>query len=1330
MVQKVPFTSTSGNTMTIGTGTSRVIMGADSGNLKIQDSQSNTSIIEAGAGIVGASAISVVANPAALPFNPISSAGSLAFTTSTNSLYISNGSGWYKISMVNTSPTITLSSTTAEPTGDNLTLDFTYTVTEPEGTPTTVTFANSGIATTGNVAITHTTSNNHVRLVFDGDTEYAGDATVTLSATDGVNTGTGTITISTAYALKNSKYEALTLLATNPPGITTAKQQSFSFDGTGDYVTASSVDTAGTGEFTAEAFFYANSLPSVGCIMAQRATTPSTGNYAQWLVYVQSNGNLAWYNGVSGQRVVETGAGGVVANRWYHVAITRDSSNVMTMWKDGESVGTRNSQTQNWNYAPFSIGANGNGTEAFNGYISNVRWIVGTALYSSNFTVPTSPLTAVTNTKLLTLQGSTTDYSGENETVTASGDAAYNTKSPFEPAGTLYTNKYVRDTSDSAHTMEMRGTNAQSHTTTVSPYSSGGYSAFFDGNGDYLTISDSADFNFATGNGDFTIESWIYKKNASESGWYTQRDTSTTELMVFLDHNISGYSAGSVSIEYDSAQYTFDAGIRQNVWQHIALVRTGTTVKWFTDGVERDSRTEPASLADYAHEIYIGTWRSLSRYFQGYISDLRIVNGTAVYTSTFTPPRSRLTAITNTKLLACHLPYFKDGSSDNYTLTINGNTYLESFSPYNREIYNPTKHGGSFYIDNTDSGNLETTDKASNEIQLGSGDFTVELWYRPKDVSSSWEAIISKSYLSSGGWRLYKNNGDASLKWYYGSILVATTTSAVLKNDTWTHIAVVRDNTTLKIYADGVEAVSQSDTYNYTTSSAGEIEIGSGRSGSTWTGEGWISDVRIVVGTPVYTGAFTPPTRPLTKTGGTYPSTTNVNTSITSAHTKLLLNLNDVLVGDATQFQSLEMVGNVISSLEKSKFTDKPSIYFDGNGDYLSQNIQAPDDADIMKIGTQDFTVEGYVYALSITADSQYRRIFAYGDNGTDSIQVYINPSSGAFVYTSDDSSVKITGTSNIQNTWKHFAVTRSGNIVYLHVDGTIEGSTVIDSGNKTQAAGQFLIGKYPGFSGHFHGYLDNLRVSNGLARYPFVPEFIQLTTTNSANPATTVTSSNVRVVGVYNSSSASTMSGTAASDITVSLGSGTSVSTFAPYTGGGSIYMDGGAGPTTYASFTTSSQDGLFTFASSDDFGIEYYIYHNEVVASGTSHRHINTNVTGGLGFFKAGSGDPGGSNRFTIRRKGSGNDLSIPNYNDLFPPFKWHHVCVQRVSGTLTVFINGKPAGSATGNTRAYPNGVVGFGSVNTVSDNFNGYFSNLRVVKGQGIYSSSFTPPERFK
>ena len=213
MVQKLSYTA---NSITLGTGTSKVVLGADSGNLIVKDSQSNTSIIEPGLGVQGGAAVTTYANSSVLPFSPISPAGSLAYATLTGTLYLSNGSGWYKVSLVNTAPSITLSSTTASPTLDGLTLDFTYTVAEPEGTPVNVTLANSGIATTGNVAITHTTSNNHIRLVFDGTTEYDGDATVTLTVTDGVNTGTGTITIDTNYiSAINSSARAGTLLVGN-----------------------------------------------------------------------------------------------------------------------------------------------------------------------------------------------------------------------------------------------------------------------------------------------------------------------------------------------------------------------------------------------------------------------------------------------------------------------------------------------------------------------------------------------------------------------------------------------------------------------------------------------------------------------------------------------------------------------------------------------------------------------------------------------------------------------------------------------------------------------------------------------------------------------------------------------------------------------------------------------------------------------------------------------------------------------------------------------------------------------------------------------------------
>ena len=261
MVTKLSYTA---NSITLGTGTSKVVLGADSGNLIVKDSDANTSIIEPGTGLQGASAVKTYANPAALPFSPISSAGTLAYTTSTGALYMSNGSGWYKVTLVNTAPSISLSSTTAIPTATNLTLDFTYTVTEPEGTPVTVTLANSGIATTGNVAVTHTTSNTHIRLVFDGTTKYSGDATVTLSVTDGVNTGTGTITITTAYYSGTNSAETVMLLKATGTGNNvafddasasnhtvnrngTVEQLSFSpyrengysmyFDGNGDYLT-------------------------------------------------------------------------------------------------------------------------------------------------------------------------------------------------------------------------------------------------------------------------------------------------------------------------------------------------------------------------------------------------------------------------------------------------------------------------------------------------------------------------------------------------------------------------------------------------------------------------------------------------------------------------------------------------------------------------------------------------------------------------------------------------------------------------------------------------------------------------------------------------------------------------------------------------------------------------------------------------------------------------------------------------------------------------------------------------------------------------------------
>ena len=1088
MVQKLSYTA---NSITLGTGTSRVILGADSGKLIVKDSDANTSIVEPGAGVLGQSGVVTYANSSVLPFSPISPAGSLAYTTATGTLYMSNGSGWYKISMVNTTPSITLSSTTASPTATNLTLDFTYTVTEPEGTPTTVTFANSGIATTGNVAITHTTSNNHVRLVFDGTTKYTGDATVTLSVTDGVNTGTGTITITTAYYdARNTAETAILLKATG------------------------------------------------------------TGNNDNW---------------------------------------------------DDKS--------------------------------------------SSNHTI--------------------TDY------------------------GTI-------------------------EQLAFSPYRDNGYSVYFDGSGDYLRDDTIADINDSGGDADnFTLEMWIYNvADPTTANYFVGSNNLANGTNDFIFGTNRTYWMGSqVGIDY-GATYG-----KQYEWQHYVVMHetdgssNADVITLWIDGrrVFRDTGNNRGSFNNngwaFGTEADAANMGSLGNYFNGYMYDVKFTKA-LLYTSTdqFIPvPTAKSTPHESLNVFhgfqKPHLDFrFRNPG------TIGGTAGCHPFTPFDRSDEYTTATGGGSARLRPQGGNDYFTVASSSDFAFGTGDFTVEVWVFPENMSVHQMIMDTCTPGATGGTagRLALYLNPNKLAYYKPGGTTNQSNSATMVPFSWHHCAWVRSSGTLKMYLDGNEVYSGAETYNFSlqtlTLGKDAASGGAGQARSYW------SDLRIVKGTAVYTSAFTPPTEPLTAISGTVLHLPFTDFKIFDA-SQTLLAKSDVSV------DRIGINGNVVASSTQQHFSEN-TVYFDGTGDY----IDTPNPI----VSTEDHTHEAWVYPTG--GDATYKGFFASA-----------HPSSGAGISVSKDKAIGPQGGSSDlitfnpvvpDNEWSHVVLQRQDGVHYLYRNGVLQGTstTSIDFSNSNLR----LASRYADNTNRmFAGYIHDFRVSKGLARYPFVPEFKQLTTTNSTDPATTVTGSNVRVVGVYNSSNASTMSGTAASDITVSLGSGTSVSTFAPYTGGGSIYMDGGAGPTTYASFTTSAQDGLFTFASSDDFGIEYYIYHDEVVASGTSHRHINTAVSGGLGFFKAGSGDPGGSNRFTVRRRGVGNDLSIPNYNTLFPPFKWHHVCVQRVSGTLTVFVNGKPVGSATGNTRTYPTGVVGFGSPDTTSDNFQGYFSNLRVVKGQGIYSANFTP-----
>tara|TARA_X000001382_G_scaffold31984_1_gene20879 strand:- start:157 stop:1548 length:1392 start_codon:yes stop_codon:yes gene_type:complete len=174
---------------------------------------------------------------------------------------------------------------------------------------------------------------------------------------------------------------------------------------------------------------------------------------------------------------------------------------------------------------------------------------------------------------------------------------------------------------------------------------------------------------------------------------------------------------------------------------------------------------------------------------------------------------------------------------------------------------------------------------SSSEFNIGSSeDFTYEFWYY---VPSSPANGVYFFDIGSGNTFILHHYGS------YLSIYSSAMTSFNLSNGvgtantTWFHCAIARSGSSIKVYIDGTQAGSGSSSSALTGSQFRFNGYGGGGYADTGLLH-YVSDARLVVGTCVYSGNFAKPTGSLTTTGGTYSSTTNVNTSITSSHTKLL----------------------------------------------------------------------------------------------------------------------------------------------------------------------------------------------------------------------------------------------------------------------------------------------------------------------------------------------------------------------------------------------------------------------------------------------------------
>jgi hypothetical protein len=391
----------------------------------------------------------------------------------------------------------------------------------------------------------------------------------------------------------------------------------------------------------------------------------------------------------------------------------------------------------------------------------------------------------------------------------------------------------------------------------------------------------------------------------------------------------------------------------------------------------------------------------------GYISNLRIVNGTAVYTTAFTPPTEPLTAIAGTSLLACQSNYFVDNSTNGFTFTVSGTPKVTSFSPFvNAEAITLAANGGSFIV-NGAGDRLTTTES------LGSGDFTVEFWAYTLTATDDPFFETRTANLSPTGLTFTAVTSSNVRIFDSGIRLTVTGVSYV---NQWVHFAIERSSGTITIYVNGTAGGSVANTTNYSDTS---FCIG----GSPYYGptNAYISNFRLVKGSAVYGGNFTPPTEPLT--------------AITN--TELLLNFADAAIFDYAALSNLGTIGNADISTAVVKY-GTGSLAFDGTGDWLQI-----DESSIFAFGTGDFTIEMWVY--NTTNAPTYAVLWDTRDSEPDdSSHITLNLGKPSWWY---NGAARIQpATAPTINTWYHLAVARSGTSTKMFIDGTQVGSTYSDS--------------------------------------------------------------------------------------------------------------------------------------------------------------------------------------------------------------------------------------------------------------------------------------------
>ena len=786
---------------------------------------------------------------------------------------------------------------------------------------------------------------------------------------------------------------------------------------------------------------------------------PLSGNSAGDMAYVTAT-NRFYINNGSG---------------WYSVSLVNTNPNITSV-QDASS-----------NTTPFTLATDGTATvvtvtaadpedipltygySVTSGSLNGSTVAQGTGSNSNVFTVTPHASQDATFTITFTASDGINQATSANafslSFVTAVADSNHTTL--LATATGTSDNNNITDSSSNSHSITVIG---DTHAGTFSPYRSGGYSTYFDGTGDYLEIPHSTNVG-AFGTNDFTVQLW----------YYTDAANSQDYLIDFRQYGGNGdylsiYKNGSNKIvvaEGGSNRITGTKDISVGQWFFITVHRDNGSLKLFVNG-EQDGSTYSDStnyVAGSSGNFIIGKNNGGASYLmEGYLSDIKVTHGSALDGTTV--PTEPLSS-SGSALHICHLPYIADGSTNDHSITINGDPETEPFSPYDYDEYSAADHGGSVFFDGGDY--LTIADH--NDFNLTS-DFTIKFWARlnvPYAYSGNVTyGLFDNFSYNNGGLRVCINgsglqNGKLVLYWNSAwDTVTAEQFNFIPEKNQWYYFELTRSSNTLtvKVNGESVGTVNVTNLTNPTTSLTigNNTGVGTGQSSGTSNYNnylyGYISDFQYITG------------------GTASESSVPIAPMSTDTNSKLHIKGTDASIIDKSQGANLKLIGNTTGSAT-TNFTDAKSMYFDGSGDY----VEGPTISDL-NIGTGDFTVECWLYETTTNTNKgvwdgrstgSSTDGFTFTRINTDAFRVW---SGGSLI-----TSASVT----IQNQWVHCALVRNNGTLSIYINGSRSGTPVSNSTNFS-SSGTFIIGAGRHGSGEaatafITGYIQDFRVSN-FARY------------------------------------------------------------------------------------------------------------------------------------------------------------------------------------------------------------------------------------------------------